>query len=195
LTNFSQTEGIDPTSVNYAIVDQSLTKSAGGTRRGLPLLLMGILLFYSPCTNPWRSNIFSFGEVKRNFLAKANKTSRLPMCRINDAKKMEEIVDFLKTPGKYRKMGARTPKGVLLFGQLELGNLLARAVAGEAGVRFFSMAGANLWKCFRLVQSSERFVCSGIKSLHLQLFLLMKLTHRKATWRGVMGVMMKESKH
>lgn len=59
-------------------------------------------------------------------------------------KELEEIVDFLKNPGKYRAIGARTPKGVLLFGPAGVGKtLLARAVAGEAGVPFFSMAGSE----------------------------------------------------
>src|SRR6185369_17825005 len=56
----------------------------------------------------------------------------------------EELVDLLKNPAKYRKMGARTPKGALLFGPSGVGKtLMARAVAGEAGVPFFSMAGSE----------------------------------------------------
>ena len=57
---------------------------------------------------------------------------------------MTEIVDFLKNPGKYKAMGARTPKGVLMIGPSGTGKtLLARATAGEAGVPFFSMAGSE----------------------------------------------------
>lgn len=59
-------------------------------------------------------------------------------------KELEELVDFLKNPAKYRKIGARTPKGALLIGPAGVGKtLLAKAVAGEAGVPFFSMAGSE----------------------------------------------------
>jgi len=64
---------------------------------------------------------------------------------VDEAKKeLEEVVDFLKNPGKYKAVGARTPKGVLLVGPSGVGKtLLARSVAGEAGVPFFSMAGSE----------------------------------------------------
>ena len=64
---------------------------------------------------------------------------------VREAKReLEEIVDFLKHPKKYTKMGARTPKGVILVGPSGVGKtLLAKAVAGESGVTFFSMAGSE----------------------------------------------------
>src|SRR5258708_16351060 len=64
---------------------------------------------------------------------------------VDEAKEeLTEIVDFLKNPGKYKAMGARTPKGVLMIGPSGTGKtLLARATAGEAGVAFFSMAGSE----------------------------------------------------
>lgn len=62
---------------------------------------------------------------------------------------VEEIRDFLKNPAKYRKLGARIPRGVLLYGQPGTGKtLLARAIAGEAGVPFYSMAGSDFVEMF-----------------------------------------------
>lgn len=140
--------GIDPTSVNYAIVDQSLTKSAGEVLSViLPLLLMGAFFFFIiRAQTRGAQDIFSFGRSKAKLFAKGKQDVTFnDIAGITDAKKeLEEVVDFLKNPGKYRKIGARTPKGVLLMGPSGVGKtLLARAVAGEAGVPFFSMAGSE----------------------------------------------------
>lgn len=91
-------------------------------------------------------DIFSFGRSRAKVFAKGKQSVTFnDVAGVDDAKKeLEEVVDFLKNPGKYRRMGARTPKGVLLFGPSGVGKtLLARAVAGEAGVPFFSMAGSE----------------------------------------------------
>ena len=65
-----------------------------------------------------------------------------------EKEELEEIVDFLKNPVKYTELGARIPKGVILTGPPGTGKtLLAKAVAGEAGVPFFSISGSDLWKC------------------------------------------------
>jgi len=73
------------------------------------------------------------------------KTTFSDVAGVDEAKKeLEEVVDFLKHPGKYKKLGARTPKGVLLVGPSGCGKtLLAKAVAGEANVPFFSIAGSE----------------------------------------------------
>ena len=69
---------------------------------------------------------------------------------------LEEIVEFLKSPKKYNELGARIPKGVLLFGPPGTGKtLLARAVAGEAGVPFFSISGSDLVEMFVGVGASR----------------------------------------
>ncbi|KKQ25476.1 MAG: ATP-dependent zinc metalloprotease FtsH [Candidatus Woesebacteria bacterium GW2011_GWA1_37_8] len=139
---------IDPTSVKYTVVDQSATKVIGEILGVLlPILLMaGFFLLILRSQNKGAQDIFSFGRSKAKLFAKGKQSVTFAdVAGINDAKKeLEEIVDFLKNPTKYRKIGARTPKGVLLFGPAGVGKtLLARAVAGEAGVPFFSMAGSE----------------------------------------------------
>jgi len=69
---------------------------------------------------------------------------------------LEEVVDFLKSPGKYAKLGARIPKGILLVGRPGTGKtLLAKAVAGEAGVPFFSISGSDFVEMFVGVGASR----------------------------------------
>ena len=73
-----------------------------------------------------------------------------------EKEEIEEIVDFLKAPGKYTKLGARIPKGVLLVGPLGTGKtLLAKAVAGEAGVPFFTISGSDFVEMFVGVGASR----------------------------------------
>ena len=139
---------LDPTKVNYTIADSTLTKAFGsilGTV--LPILLMiGAFYFIFKLQSRGAQDIFSFGRSKAKLFAKGKQdTTFKDVAGVDDAKKeLEEVVDFLKNPAKYRKIGARTPKGVLLFGASGTGKtLLARAVAGEANVPFFSMAGSE----------------------------------------------------
>ena len=73
-----------------------------------------------------------------------------------EKEELEEIVEFLKTPKKFTDMGARIPKGVLLVGQPGTGKtLLAKAVAGEAGVPFFSISGSEFVEMFVGVGASR----------------------------------------
>lgn len=90
--------------------------------------------------------LFSFGQSPaKNYQKNLPKVTFAAVAGVDEAKKeLEEIVDFLKNPKKYAALGARTPKGVLLIGPSGCGKtLLARAVAGEAGVAFYSMAGSE----------------------------------------------------
>jgi len=139
---------ISPTSVNYTIVDQSLTKAVGEVLSVLlPLGLMAAFFFFIiRAQSKGAQDIFSFGRSKAKLFAKGKQSVTFnDVAGVDDAKKeLEEIVDFLKHPAKYRKIGARTPKGVILFGPAGVGKtLLARAVAGEAAVPFFSIAGSE----------------------------------------------------
>ena len=141
-------EGIEPSSVKYTVVDQSLSKVAGEILGiVLPLGLMAVFfLMIMRAQNKGAQDIFSFGRSRAKLFAKGKQNVTFTdVAGVDEAKKeLEEIVDFLKNPAKYRKIGARTPKGVILFGPAGVGKtLLARAVAGEAGVPFFSMAGAG----------------------------------------------------
>jgi cell division protease FtsH len=140
--------GVDPTSINYTVVDQSLTKAFGDVMSiVLPLGLMALFFFFIiRAQSRGAQDIFSFGRSKARLFAKGKQDVTFDdVAGVNEAKKeLEEVVDFLKHPQKYRKIGARTPKGALLFGPAGVGKtLLARAVAGQAGVPFFSMAGSE----------------------------------------------------
>ena len=141
-------EGISPTKVNWTVVDQSITKAIGDVLSiVLPLGLMAVFFFFIlRAQSRGAQDIFSFGRSRARLFAKGKQSVTFAdVAGVDEAKKeLEEVVDFLKNPAKYRKIGARTPKGALLFGPAGVGKtLLARAVAGEAGVPFFSMAGSE----------------------------------------------------
>jgi len=143
-----ETAGIDPKSVKIRVADLSLGKTWYEILTTiLPLFLMG-LFFYTIIRQARgaQESIFSFGQSRAKIFAKGKqKVTFADVAGVDEAKKeLEEVVDFLKHPQKYRTLGARTPKGVLLVGPSGVGKtLLARAVAGEAGVPFFSMAGSE----------------------------------------------------
>src|ERR1035437_9414857 len=113
----------------------------------LPVLLMvGFFYFIFRQARGAQESVFSFGQSKAKVFNKDNpRITFADVAGVDEAKQeLKEIVDFLKNPGKYKAMGARTPKGVLLVGPSGTGKtLLARATAGEAGVQFFSMAGSE----------------------------------------------------
>jgi len=113
----------------------------------LPILLMvAFFYFIFRQARGAQENIFSFGKSSAKLFSKDTpKISFADVAGVDEAKQeLTEIVDFLKNPGKYKAMGARTPKGVLMIGPSGTGKtLLARATAGEANVAFFSMAGSE----------------------------------------------------
>ena len=113
----------------------------------LPIILMvAFFYFIFRQARGAQENIFSFGQSKAKLFSKDTPRIRFSnVAGVDEAKQeLTEIVDFLKNPGKYKAMGARTPKGVLMVGPAGTGKtLLARATAGEANVPFFSMAGSE----------------------------------------------------
>jgi len=113
----------------------------------LPILLMVVFfLFVFRQARGAQDGLMSFGRSKAKvFIKGKQKVSFKNVGGMDEAKaELEEIVDFLKNPKKYQKVGARTPKGVLLVGPAGTGKtLLARAVAGEAKVQFLSIAGSE----------------------------------------------------
>lgn len=113
----------------------------------LPILLMVMFfLFIMRQAKGAQSGLMSFGSSKAKIFIKGKQSINFKAVGGMDEAKaeLEEIVDFLKHPKKYQKVGARTPKGVLLVGPAGTGKtLLARAVAGEAKVQFLSIAGSE----------------------------------------------------
>ena len=100
----------------------------------------------------------SFGKSKAKLLSENhNKVSFADVAGIDEAKdELEEIVQFLKDPKKFTKLGGRIPKGVLLMGSPGTGKtLLSRAIAGEAGVPFFSISGSDFVEMFVGVGASR----------------------------------------
>jgi len=147
-TDILKSANIDPANINLTIKDVSLSKVWMNVLGGvLPFVLMIVFFFFIfRQARGAQDSIFSFGRSRAQLFSKSKQAITFKdVAGVDTAKKeLQEVVDFLKHPGKYRKLGARTPKGVLLVGPSGTGKtLLAKAVAGEAGVSFFSMAGSE----------------------------------------------------
>lgn len=104
------------------------------------------------------NRVLSFGKNKAKILTDNQKTASFKdVAGLKEEKyDLEEVVDFLKDPKKYKDIGARIPKGILLVGPPGTGKtLLARAIAGEAGVQFFSISGSDFVEMFVGVGASR----------------------------------------
>jgi cell division protease FtsH len=118
----------------------------------------GIIFFMFRNMQGVGNKTFQFGKSKaKRYHDEGKKVSFTDVAGQKDAKyELEEVVEFLKTPQKFTKMGARIPKGVLLVGMPGTGKtLMARSVAGEAGVAFFHMSGSDFVEMFVGVGASR----------------------------------------
>ncbi len=124
-----------------------------------PLIFVAIWQFIARRGGGGPQGVLSIGKSKAKAYVEGEsaKTTFADVAGVEEAKtELVEIVDFLKTPGRYTQIGARIPKGVLLVGPPGTGKtLLAKAVAGEAGVPFFSISGSEFVELFVGVGSSR----------------------------------------
>ena len=154
--------GVDPVATDVDIVvkgSSGLGSIFGLLINFLPLIFFGaILLFMMRQAQGSSNQTFSFGKSKaRMFVGNSPSVSFDDVAGVEEAKEeLQEIVEFLKFPEKFLTLGAKIPKGVLLVGPPGTGKtLLSRAVAGEAGVPFFSISGSEFVEMFVGVGASR----------------------------------------
>src|SRR6266851_4597288 len=122
------------------------------------LLIFGLLIFMLRQMQQGGNRAFAFGKSKAKLLSgDTPKVTFADVAGADEAKQeLEEIIDFLKDPQKFQRLGGRLPKGALLIGPPGTGKtLLAKAVAGEAGRPFFSMSGSDFVEMFVGVGASR----------------------------------------
>jgi cell division protease FtsH len=122
------------------------------------LLLLGIWIFFMRQMQSGGGKALSFGKSKARLMSdKKNKTTFKDVAGVDEAKEeLHEIIEFLKEPQKFSSLGGKIPKGVLLVGPPGTGKtLLARAIAGEANVPFFSISGSDFVEMFVGVGASR----------------------------------------
>jgi cell division protease FtsH len=139
--------------------ERSRTTFGGVLLAALPyILLFGFWLFLFRQMQAGGAKAFSFGKSKAKLLTgDTPKVTFADVAGADEAKvELQEIIEFLKDPAKFTKLGGRLPKGALLVGPPGTGKtLLARAVAGEAGRPFFSMSGSDFVEMFVGVGASR----------------------------------------
>ena len=122
------------------------------------LLIMGLLIFFMNQSQGGGSKVMQFGKSRAKMQAPGDKKVTFnDVAGVDEVREeLQEVVDFLKDSRKYNALGAKIPKGVLLFGFPGTGKtLLAKAVAGEAGVPFFSISGSDFVEMFVGVGASR----------------------------------------
>src|SRR5580698_9674495 len=122
------------------------------------LLLVGVWIFFMRQMQIGGGKAMSFGKSRAKLLTEnTHKVTFADVAGIDEAKdELEEIIQFLKDPKEFQRLGGRIPRGVLLIGSPGTGKtLLARAIAGEAGVPFFSISGSDFVEMFVGVGASR----------------------------------------
>jgi cell division protease FtsH len=155
-----QNKGINPANYEVEVEGSSGIGSIFSILIGfLPLILFGgILIFMMRQAQGGANNAMGFGKSKaKRFIGAKATVTFSDVAGVQEAKQeLEEVVDFLKSPERFLALGARIPRGVLLVGPPGTGKtLLARAVAGEAGVPFFSISGSEFVEMFVGVGASR----------------------------------------
>lgn len=126
------------------------------------LLLIGVWIFFMRQMQGGKGGAFSFGKSKARMLDDtANKVRFNDVAGCDEAKQdVQEVVDFLKDPSKYQRLGGHIPRGILLVGPPGTGKtLLAKAIAGEAGVPFSRFQALTSWKCLWVWVPRECATC------------------------------------
>lgn len=152
-----QDKGFGPDKVDNQVVDNLMWQSLLSF---LPFVLfLGIIyFFFRQQLRMAGKSAFSFGKSKAKMLSRdRNKVTFKDVAGVDEAKEeVQEIVDFLKDPKKFQKLGGRIPKGVLMIGPPGTGKtLLAKAIAGEADAPFFSISGSDFVEMFVGVGASR----------------------------------------
>ena len=121
------------------------------------ILLVGVWIFFMRQASSGNNKAMSFGKSRARLIENTKRVTFKDVAGADESKQeLEEIVDFLKDPQKFQRLGGKIPKGVLLVGPPGTGKtLLAKAVAGEANVPFFSISGSDFVEMFVGVGASR----------------------------------------
>jgi cell division protease FtsH len=145
--------------VNVIIKDSSGSSWLAYVANGLPvILLIALWIFFMRQMQTGGNKALSFGKSRARLLSSQHKKVTFKdVAGVEEAKEeLQEIIEFLREPQKFQKLGGRIPKGVLLVGPPGTGKtLLARAIAGEANVPFFSISGSDFVEMFVGVGASR----------------------------------------
>ena len=145
--------------IDYSLSDVERSNNMLST--WIPIILtigifLFVLFFIQSRMGGANSKMMDFGKSRARRAVNVNIDFSKVAGLKEEKEDLEEVVDFLKSPGKYVKLGARIPKGILLVGRPGTGKtLLAKAVAGEAGVPFFSISGSDFVEMFVGVGASR----------------------------------------